>query len=98
MKGGEPYMIIFHEYDCGCVGIPIGSKALILVACDRGIEDNPYYFSLRDMAKKTSKPVTLEQQEGFVKEINSLMGDGYAMRDVSRAVMHIANRPVSGTK
>lgn len=92
-------MIIFHEYDCGCVGIPLnGSKALILVACDRGIVDNPYYFSNRDMTGKASNPVTIERQKGFVREINLLMADGYAMREVSRAVMHIANRPVDGKK
>lgn len=92
-------MIKFHEYECGCVGIPLnGSKALILVACDRGIEDNPYYFSFRDMFDKSSKPVTKERQEGFVREINTLMADGYAMRSLSKAVMHIANRPVDGTK
>lgn len=86
-------MTIFHKYDCGCIGIPVGDKDCILIeACDRGIENDPISFFYRDMETKTSTPLTKEEEELFVKEMAQLISLGYRMKDLAHTIDSIRRK------
>jgi hypothetical protein len=94
MKGGDTYMIIIHKYWCGCIGIPLGDsgKCILLDACDRNACDPPISFYIRDVGDKTSTPLSSDEQEIYIKKIDSLIADGWSMRSLASDIKAIWNR------
>jgi hypothetical protein len=76
---------MFVLFDCDCVGLHVdGGKPIVIAPCDLGPHESwePLQFVRRDMGDKTTTPLRPEQIAHYVKEINSLISDGYAFRKV----------------
>lgn len=73
------------QYSCGCMGIPFDDKgnALILDQCDDPDGDSAT-IHIRDMDGKESEPLTESQSKEIIRNVGSLVGDGYRFREVKR--------------
>ena len=80
------------RFECGCIGFaPEGDSvhSLLLVVCDRDMDDDEYGLSRRDMSK-TSKdtirpytPITDQEEIGqHITRIRNLMHDGYKYQQI----------------
>ena len=78
---------MFVKFDCDCVGLIVGDGDPIVIApCDLGPEEcwEPLQFRHRPMGDKKHEPLAPEQVASYVKQLNSLIWDGYALRKVRR--------------
>ena len=84
-------VVLFHKYDCGCVGIPMASDTALLVsACDDN--SGEYYMGTRAVPNKTSEAVSGEEQEKIIKDLSLLIADGYRMRELAHTIKVITSR------
>lgn len=76
---------LFVKFECGCIGLPAGEdgRAWLVQTCDG---DGEVAMSFRQMDGKTAEPVPPSRAELLLRTICGLIGDGYRMRDVRRAL------------
>lgn len=91
-------MSIIVKYSCGCIGIPIDTegRCICISACDRDYyTDDPLSFYIREMGGEkysSSTPLSPEEQETMIRDVGTLMADGYQMRSLATNIGSILNR------
>lgn len=76
---------MFVKFDCDCVGLVVDDGAPIVIdPCDLNHPEcwEPIQFQRRGPMDKPHTPLPTDRVESYVKEINTLISDGYAFRKV----------------
>lgn len=83
---------MFIEFDCGCIGFDTPAMThwnphrseeegnILIYRCDvSSYDEEEYLLSLRDMSKG-SKPLDADRTKEILKELDSLLYEGYQFR------------------
>ena len=87
---------LFVKYKCGCIGLAPDAAdmhPIIVKVCDRDPYDTfDYGFWRRDMTGKAYTEMPEDKQLEIEREIDSLIADGYRLRELASTIKVVMNR------
>ena len=76
---------MFVKFDCGCIGTPTNQNGenVLIESCTRDHSDDMYCFHHYDgCSDKPYKPLTESEELKLIKDIGTLVSDGYKFRTI----------------
>lgn len=71
---------MFVKFDCGCVGLSLGTTSVVVKPCDS--DTGGYTFYSRDMGGKNHSPLSEEDQKEVINDLGRLVAEGYHLHQI----------------